>query len=262
LVTDVKHQESGRASRYRNLLPILVQARRSVRGKLMLVVLVTTVIAVWVAGIAMLTYDLRRYQNTWRSDIAAEAAILAVSTAPALAFDDHAVAERNLAALRARPRVMAAALYSTNNRLYASFVREGEPAPPSRPPSLGVRTSGEKVELAQLVQRDGEVLGTIYLEGRYDLVGRIEAYLSIFALVTVLSLSVAFLLSGRLQKGITEPLDAMAAVARAIVNRRLLAQSGKDLGRRDRRGRRCVQQHAGGGSNTLSGAARGGSAEG
>ena len=70
------------------------------------------------------------------------------------------------------------------------------------------------------MQREGERLGTIYLEARYDVWGRIGAYLGIFVLVTLLSLAVAFVFSWRLQAGITEPLDAMAGVAREIVTRR------------------------------------------
>jgi len=205
----------------RRLNPFRVRAARgSVRGRLMRLVLLTTGIAVWVAGIAMLTQDLSVYRKSWAADLSNEAAILALSTAPALEFDDHAVAERNLAALQARPQVLAAALYSSNGLVYASFVRAGEPPPPPKSPLPGSRMSGERVEFAQRVERDGEVLGTIYLRARYDVGGRIAGYLGIFALVTMLSLVVAFLFSSKLQQRITEPLDAMAGVAREIVNRR------------------------------------------
>ena len=44
-------------------------------------------------------------------------------------------------------------------------------------PVKGLRMSGERVELTRPVQRDGERLGTIYLEARYDVWGRIAAYL-------------------------------------------------------------------------------------
>ena len=201
-------------------LPSFMHARYSVRGKLIRVVLVTTAIAVCIAGVAILTVDLSRYQKSWASDLSTEAAILAVSAAPALAFGDHEAAMRSVTALSARPRVMAAALYSADGKIYASFVRDGAlPLPPS-PPQEGVRTFGERVELAHVIERDGEELGTIYLRARYDIVGRVEAYFGIFVIVTLLSMAVAFLLSQRLQRGITGPLDAMAEIAREIVNRR------------------------------------------
>jgi two-component system, sensor histidine kinase len=195
-------------------------ARTSVRGKLMRVVLLTTAIALSVNGIALLIHEMYVYRTTGSADLSTEAEILALSTAPALAFDDHAVAERTLRALEVRHRVMVAALYSAGGTVYASFVRPGElPAPPLAPPH-GLRISGEHIELSRSVERDGEMLGTIYIRARYDVAGRVESYFGIFVLVTLLSMLVAYLLSKRLQKGITEPLDAIVAVARDIVSGR------------------------------------------
>jgi PAS domain S-box-containing protein len=201
-------------------LPSFVGVRRSVRGQLMRVVLSTTMIAFLVAGIATLTVDLTQYEKSWASDLSTEASILAVGVAPALAFNDHEAATRNLAALGARPHVTAAALYLTDGRVYASFVREGAGPPPARPPPEGMTTSGQRVEFVHRIERNGEALGTLYMTARYDTLDRAAAYLGIFGLVTLLGLVVAFLLSRRLQRGITEPLDAMAAVARRIVTQR------------------------------------------
>ena len=203
-------------------MPGFMRVRRSVRGKLLAVVLLTTAIALVVAGIAMLTHDLDVYRQSWASDLGTEASILALSTAPALAFDDHTAAQRNLAALQARASVQVAALYTTKGELYADYVRAGEAPPPSHLPvsTDATRISGERVELIQSVVRDGEHLGTIFLRARYDVVSRVKAYLGIFALVTLMSMVVALVLSTALQKVITAPLDAMANVARQIVTHR------------------------------------------
>jgi signal transduction histidine kinase len=203
-----------------NPLPSDVHARGSVRAKLMRVVLLTTALALTVSGIAMLWHELYVYRTAWAADISSEAAIVALSTVPALAFDDHAGAERNLKALETRRRVMVAALYLPNGTIFASFVRQGQAPPPPQSPHDGMSAQGQNVELAQPVERNGERLGTIYLRTRYDVLGRIEAYAGIFTLSMLLSMAVAFVLSKRLQKSITEPLDAIAAVARAVVNRR------------------------------------------
>ena len=220
----------GIVSRW-NPLPTAAHAR-SVRGKLMRVVLVTTAIAVTVAGIAMLTHDLTAYRQSWAVDLSNEASILALSTAPALAFDDHVVAERNLSALRARPRVKIAAIYSQDGNLYASYVRENGSAPPRVPRITGVHVNGQRIEVAQPVVRSGESLGTIYLRAEYDVLGRLVTYLEIFALVTLLSMLVAYAFSRRLQKVITEPLEAMTSVAHNVVNRRDYSLSTqKDHGR-------------------------------
>jgi PAS domain S-box-containing protein len=204
-----------------NPLPTAESARRSVRGKLMRVVLLTTAIALVVAGAAMLTHELTVYRQSWATDLSNEAAILALSTAPALAFDDHVVAERNVSALQARPRVKTAAIYDAIGDLYASYVREGESPPPPRLPLItGIRISGDQVEIAQPVVRSGEPLGTIYVAARYDIAGRIRTYLAIFAVVMLLSLAVSYAFSRGLQQVITEPLESITSVAHNIVNRR------------------------------------------
>ncbi len=195
--------------------------RHSFRGKLMRVVLITTAAAVLVAGIAMLTRDLTVYRQSWATDIANQASVVALAIAPALEFNDHATAEQYLGALRARPRILIAALYDEHGVLYASYVRQGEPPPPARPPHIsGVHISGERVDLAQPVGRDTEALGTLYLKARYEIASRVYTYLGIFGLVMVLSLVIAYALSKQLQKGITEPLESISVVAREIVDRR------------------------------------------
>jgi PAS domain S-box-containing protein len=199
----------------------------------MMIVLLTTGIALLAAGIGMLTRDLSVYRKSWASDLATEAQILALSTAPALAFDDHEAAIRNLAALQARPQVLAAALYASNGTLYAQFLRLGEAAPPLQLDSSvqTIRVTGELIELSQPIVQKGERLGSIFLRARYDVVGRIKAYLGIFALVMLMSLAVALALSTALQKVITRPLEAMASVAQEIVSQRdysLRAQGRSD----------------------------------
>jgi PAS domain S-box-containing protein len=198
-----------------------IHAPRSVSGKLMLVVLLTTAIALLIAGTALVFHDLRENRLSWAADLATEGNILALSTAPALAFDDRQSAERNLAALQARPSIRAAALYTPDGRLYASYVQRGAGPPPnSVPGARGLHIDGERVELAQPIVQNGEELGTIYLRARYDVMGRVRAYAGILAVVMCISLAVALLLSSWLQTAITAPMESMANVARSIVDRR------------------------------------------
>jgi two-component system, sensor histidine kinase len=209
------------------------QAQRSVRGKLMRIVLLTTAIALLAAGIGMLTHDLSVYRDSWVADLETQASILATSTASALVSGDRSVADRNVAALQVRPTVLVAALYTPSGKLYASFVRSGEAAAPLQLQAVvrTTRVSGGSVELIQPVVQDGQRLGTILLRAHHDIGARALAYLGIFGLVTLMSMLVALLLSTALQKDITEPLDSMANVARQLVTRRdysLRAHSSTD----------------------------------
>jgi two-component system, sensor histidine kinase len=194
----------------------------SVRAKLIRIVMSTTAIALIVAAIAMLSYDLSNYRQSVVSGLSAEAGVLALSTAAAVAFDDRAVALRDLAAMQARPAIRIAAVYGTGGKLYAFYARPGQRPPPDTlpVPRTGAHLSGNQIEYVQPIMQNGEMLGSIYLRATYDLVARVRAYLGIFALVILLGMTVALVSSMALQKVITEPLDAMAKVARQVIDRR------------------------------------------
>jgi PAS domain S-box-containing protein len=193
----------------------------SIRGKLMRVVLMTTAAAVLVAGLAMLTRDLTVNRLSWAQDLSNQATIIGLATTPALAFDDHEAAERYLTALRARPRILVAALYDSNGRLYAFYSKDPQVIPSSQVPVIdGNRITGQQAEIVEPIVRGAETLGSLYIRGQYDVMSRVTAYISIFGLVMALSLFVAYLLSRRLQRVITEPLGAMTRAAREIVERR------------------------------------------
>ena len=206
-------------------------ARRSVGRKLMLMALITTAIALLVAGVSLLTRELHAYRVGLGSDLQSEAGILALSTAPALAFGDHATATRNVEALSARPAVLAVAIYGAHGRLFAQYVRAGESPPPPTAPRVagGLQFRDDRIEIAHPIVQNGEWLGTIYLRGRYDVRGRVAAYLGILAIVGVLSLGIALALATVLQRSITDPLSSIAHIARQVIRQRdysLRAQRG------------------------------------
>jgi PAS domain S-box-containing protein len=203
-------------------LATLRNSRKTLRGRLMLVVMLTTAIALSVAGAGLLLTDLRDSRQTWAADLETEANILALATAPALSFDDRKTAERNLSALQARRSIRAAALYTADGSLYAQYARDTEAALPAdqRGIPAGLRIAGGHIELLQPVVQNGETLGTIYLTAEYDLSDRIQAYAGVLALVLVFSFAIALTLSSWLQRRITHPVDAMADVARNVVGQR------------------------------------------
>ena len=197
-------------------------APRSVRGKMMRIVVITTAIALLAAGAGMLLHDLSVYRDSWVSDLDTQSSILGTSTASALMTGDRTVANRNVNAVRWRATLLMAALYTADGKLFASFVRPGESAPPLQLQATvrSSRVSGGNVELTAPIIQDGQHLGTILLRAHHDIGARALAYLGIFGLVTLMSMLVALLLSTSLQKVITEPLDSMADVARQVTTRR------------------------------------------
>ena len=195
--------------------------RHSMRGKLMWVVVFTTTAALLLAGGATLFRDLDRYRSSQSAELMTEADILSLAAAPALAFDDRGTATRILTGLQTRPAVLAAALYDTQGTLFAQYARaNGAIRLAERVGRPGLRVIANRIELTKTVVDKGEWLGTIYLASTYDVSGALRDYARILALVAVVSLAVALVLSTLLQRALTAPLDAMANVARQVVGKR------------------------------------------
>ena len=79
---------------------------------------------------------------------------------------------------------------------------------------------GERVFVMKTVVQGGEVLGTIYLRAQYDVQGRVRAYLNVLGAVMIIGLIAALLASSWLHRVVTRPMESMATVAQAIIEKR------------------------------------------
>src|SRR2546426_12432702 len=115
---------------------------RTVRHKILVVVLVTTLVALIVALGGIVAYNLRADHQALISDMTTQSELLGHMTAPALAFDDKQLASQNLGLLRFRPNVRAAAIYDARGALFATYAAPGEQA---LPPAVAQQES-ERIE--------------------------------------------------------------------------------------------------------------------
>jgi len=196
--------------------------RRSIRRKFMLVVMATTLVALLLASIALVTYDLLTYKSTWVADLSTQADILGLASAPALSFQDPKTADENLALLSVRPNVTAAAIYTTEGRLFASYRRDSSDTTPfpSHPGSQGYEVGAREISLFRPIVTPDEQLGWVYLRARYDLAGRLLSYLAIVLVVMLASLTVAALMSVFLQESVIRPILAITDVMHEVKDRR------------------------------------------
>ncbi|HXC38651.1 MAG TPA: CHASE sensor domain-containing protein, partial [Burkholderiales bacterium] len=151
---------------------------RSLRGKIIAVVLATTLVALTVMAAALVAYDLITYERSRANDLVSLAGIIARASTPSLAFDDPKAAQENLALLRVRPNISDAAIYAPDGRRFASYeqsraeARRSPPAPLpeylQQPPDSGYAIEDDRVVIHQRILDRGEFLGTIYIRGEYE----------------------------------------------------------------------------------------------
>jgi signal transduction histidine kinase/CheY-like chemotaxis protein len=187
----------------------------------MVIILIATFAALLVSVIALLSYEARAYRNFLVNDLTTQADILAVISAPALAFNDPEAANANLALLANRAGIIAAAIYTLDGALFATYRQEGSKGEfPASVQLGGPEIFGDELTLFHPVTQNNQLLGTVFLQANYELAGRIQDYLLILGGIMALSLLVAALLSLWLQRSVTGPILAVTGVAQKIVRDR------------------------------------------
>lgn len=191
----------------------------SIRQKLTLNVLVTSLAALVIAAGGFMTYDRVTFQKKMVHDVGTLAEIIGMNSTAALAFADPDAAQETLFALGKEPRIEEAAIYTTDGQVFATYSR-GEGTSGFRPPAVR-KASHEFGEGALVMYRDivsyGERVGTIYL--RSDLTEmreRQQAYLLLGLGTALVAALVALLLGSRLQRAISGPLTELAQSAEAV----------------------------------------------
>lgn len=195
--------------------------RRSVRAKVLSVVLVTAALALLFSGASMAWYELRDFREASVNQLSAQAAVIGLAAAPALQFMDPQAAHEYLASLAANESIASAAIYTANGTLFASYSANGQAVKfPELPKVDGYSVDGNELVLFQRIVAGDEIVGTVGLRARHDLAGRLVDYLGILAAVMLLSLLAAALISGRLVRTITRPMSAVTSVARRVMEQR------------------------------------------
>src|SRR5262245_6657104 len=120
----------------------------SLKRKLTLVAMLTSTIAVVLSSASFLIYDLVSFRSLLRQDLTTQAEIVAYNSAAALAFNDAAAANVTLSALRAKGDVVAAVLYTGDQRVFATYFREGNTkvGAPGQVGASGDRIAGDHIE--------------------------------------------------------------------------------------------------------------------
>jgi signal transduction histidine kinase/ActR/RegA family two-component response regulator len=188
----------------------------------MRVVMTTTLVALMLSSALLLVYELNTHRRSWLQDLQTQTELVAQACLPALAFDDPRVARENLALLRLRPQIEAAALYDETGRQFAAYAAAGQGGLPLRADGAGAghEFDRDRLELRHSIFQQDERLGTLIVRAHYDVLPRLLDYLGILALVILSSFGLAALVAGRLQRGVTDPIVAVSNTAREVVLQR------------------------------------------
>jgi signal transduction histidine kinase len=189
----------------------------SLRQKLTAIVMMTSVVALIVAGLSFAMYDRLTFRDGLVKDRTTLADLVGANSTAALTFQDQASAREILSALRANQHVTRAAIYDAKGAPFAAYSRPGDP--PSTPPSAepeGAGFTGSRLAVFRNVVLDGKPIGTVYIESDLEELGsRMNRYIAMVLVVVIVAAFVALLLLSQLQGIISRPiLDVMRTAKR------------------------------------------------
>jgi len=204
--------------------------------KLVLITMLATCGALLLASWALLLADQARLRRDAADDLTTLAEIIARNSTSALSLSDPRTANETLAALAARPSIVAAAIYGQDGGLFAAYRRDENRPLPARPGAEGEVSSGGFLAVFRPVDLEGRRIGTVYLESDLrEVVTRLRLQTAILAAVFVLSALAALLFASGLQRVVSRPISGLAATARAVSLRqdyslRAVRQSADEMG--------------------------------
>ena len=189
-----------------------------VKRKLMVVILLTSSVALLLMGSALIIYERIAFRHALAVNMNVLAQIIGSNSTAALAFDDPKNAREILGALLAENQVKAAAIYDRNGRIFATFPdRVPLEQFPTRPGPDGHKFDRRELVMFAPIFQQGTRLGTIYLQADLGaMYSRFRVYGLLLLLVGVCSTLAAMALLARLQRRISSPILELAKVATAV----------------------------------------------
>jgi len=203
----------------------------SLGRKLMLIIMVTSSVALLTTSLAVALYDLVSSRQAMSQELATQADVLGNNSTGALTFGDAKAAAEALAALRAQPHVMAACIYTIDGKPFATYARPDQKFVPPPPRVDGSYFGADRLGQFRRITNDNEAVGTIYIESDLrETNQRVSRYILIVLLAIVGSSFLAYVLASRLQKLISRPVLELVQTARRISQERNYSLRATSLG--------------------------------
>jgi len=213
---------------------------KSIAGKLTRMNLVVCGIALLLAYVSFLMYDLYSLRQALKSDLNTEAQIIGSNCVAPLLFDDPQAAQSTLAALRGSPHVLAAVVYTANQQPFASFSRNDSGGMNLSPRLDRGEVSGywshgdQQILFGRRIESQGQVVGSVYiLAETTDLAYRVREFGILSAGILIICFLVALVATTTIRRLISSPLTALAQTAVVVSRERNYAIRAESPGGSD-----------------------------
>jgi signal transduction histidine kinase/CheY-like chemotaxis protein len=191
----------------------------SIKRKLTLIIMVTSIVALLISCAAFVTYDVISLRNSMVKHITMLSQIIGANCTADLVFNDQKAAGETLAVLSADPHVVSSCIYTKEGAVFASYFRKGMAGTPFLPPpsDSGYQFGTDSLTHFGRITLDERPVGVVYVE--YDLKelhSRVQRFVAIVIFIMLAASCVAYFLSSRLQRLISIPILRLADTTKMI----------------------------------------------
>jgi signal transduction histidine kinase/ActR/RegA family two-component response regulator len=193
-----------------------------IRRKLTIVTVLTSGAAVLLVCVAFFAYEVAGFRRTALEQAATQANVVGYNVVSALLFKDPADAAATLAALRADPTVLAAAVYDEAGTRFATYEGRGATGHPALPERMDTSArsatfAANHLTVVRPIVGDASHVGTVVVVADLSgLRGRLFGYLGIALLVLLAALAAAIAMSWSLQRTISQPILDLVETTRTV----------------------------------------------
>lgn len=205
---------------------------RSLKNKLTFLFMITSTVVLVASFSAMMVNEALRTKAELVSANEVLADILAINVTPALVFDDPPAGEQILSSLSASREVLNAVVITPHGQIFASYTRKGvDPANQRIKPGGDLNAEIAKlilesksrwdwdndIEVIRTIEKDGHDIGQIIIVSDMAAIhARLKSILFSLGVILCGAFAVAWFLSTRLQKLISEPLLQISKVMNQV----------------------------------------------
>jgi signal transduction histidine kinase/ActR/RegA family two-component response regulator len=191
-----------------------------IRRTLMNMIFLASGVVLLVTSSAFCAYEFLTFRSSSIQQLQILSRAIASNSTAALAFENAEDAAGVLSAFKSDPHIVAAALYDMRGKVFATYPQGLELDRLPAHPGSGFAFGRSALVGFQPVAEGSKQLGVLYVESDLNaMYSRMKLYGLILALVAALSLSLAYLISRRLQYRLLQPILALADTARAVAER-------------------------------------------
>ncbi len=185
----------------------------SIKHKLTLVTMLTTIAALLLACAAFITHEFYSFRDSTINDLVAVADIVGNNTTASITFNDSKTANETLLTLHDKGHIVSARIYTNDGKLFAQYFKNKEDSVlvRAKPEFIGSWYDQSNLVLYRPIKLGKNRIGTIGIQAdMQEMHDRIARYAFIVLAVIVIATLFAFVISSKVQLIISKPIFRLA----------------------------------------------------